>query len=312
MRRGRAVVRAVLVLLAVDVAAVAAFLLWPQAPPRASGAWMARAGVEPRYLSAAGRRIRYVRRGRGPAVVLVHGFASSIYTWADVLPRLADRYDVVAIDLPGFGGSDMPPRLDGATALRLLPEVMDGLGLERASIVGNSLGGAIGAATAAHRPERVEKLVLIDAAAYNLSRQDRPALLRAMGRVPAGLVRRLPTRTLMRLGLEQVFHDDTKVTAERVEEYLAPMARPGALEAAHALLTSGEDFGLPAALRRVRAPTLVIWGREDTWVPVAHADLFVRDIPGARKVVLDACGHVPQEERPEEVAALIADFLRGN
>jgi pimeloyl-ACP methyl ester carboxylesterase len=310
MRLGRGLRRAGLLALAIPVVLLAAVLLWPREPPRANGAWMARAGVTPREVTAAGLRVRYVRRGTGPAVVLLHGFASSIYTWAEVLPRLAERYDVVALDLPGFGGSAIPPRLDGATAERLLPELMDGLGLARASVAGNSLGGAIAAVTAAGHPSRVERLVLIDAAGYNLRREDRPALLRAMGRVPGSVVRALPPRPLMRLGLEQVFYDDAKVTAERVEEYLAPMARPGALDAAHALLTSGESFGLPARLREVRAPTLVIWGRDDTWIPVAQADLFVRDIPGARKVVLERCGHVPQEERPEDVARLIAEFLR--
>jgi pimeloyl-ACP methyl ester carboxylesterase len=273
---------------------------------------MARAGVSPRTVSAAGLHIRYVRRGSGPPVVLVHGLASSIYTWAAVLPRLAERYDVVAIDLPGFGGSDIPPRLDASIADRLLPEVMDGLGLARASLAGNSLGGAISAVTAARHPERVDRLVLIDAAAYNFNPADRPPLLRAMARVPTRLVRALPHRPLMRQGLKQVYYDDTKVTEERVEEYLAGMSRPGAREAAQALLTQGDDFGLPGALRQVRAPTLVIWGREDAWIPVAHADRFVRDIPGARSVILERCGHVPQEERPEEVARLIDEFLRAS
>jgi pimeloyl-ACP methyl ester carboxylesterase len=273
---------------------------------------MARAGVTPREVNAAGLRIRYIRRGSGPAVVLLHGFSSSIYTWAEVVPRLAERYDVVAVDLPGFGGSEIPRRLDAATTQRLLPEVMDGLGLQRASLAGNSLGGAIAAVTAARRPERVEKLVLIDAAGYNLRREDRPPLLRAMGRLPVALVRAFPPRPLQRLGLKQVFYDDSKVTEERVEEYLAPMARPGALEAAHEILTSGDDFGLPGLLRQVRAPTLVIWGRDDTWIPLAHADLFLRDIPGARKVVLEQCGHVAQEERPQEVARLIDEFLRAH
>jgi pimeloyl-ACP methyl ester carboxylesterase len=310
MRLGRVVTRGLLVVILVPVLLLGALLLWPEAPPRATGAWMQRAGVAPRSVRAAGLNIRYVRRGSGPALVLVHGLASSIYTWAEVLPRLAERYDVVAVDLPGFGGSDIPARLDTATVGRLLPEVMDALGLARASLAGNSLGGAVAAVTAARHPDRVDRLVLIDAAAYNFKSADRPPLLRAMARAPAGLVRALPQRPLMRGGLEQVFYDDTLVTDERVEEYLAPMARPGAREAARALLTQGDDFGLPGVLRQVRAPTLVIWGRQDEWIPVAHADLFVRDIPGARAVILDRCGHVPQEERPQEVARLIDEFLR--
>jgi pimeloyl-ACP methyl ester carboxylesterase len=118
-----------------------------------------------------------------------------------------------------------------------------------------------------------------------------------------------PQRPLVRFGLVQVFHDDSKVTPERVEEYLAPMARPGARAAVRAVLRGSEAFGLPGVLREVRAPTLVIWGADDAWIPLRDADRFVRDIRGARKVVLERCGHVPQEERPVELARLVGEFL---
>jgi pimeloyl-ACP methyl ester carboxylesterase len=296
-------------LLLAPVVAIAALLVWPQEPPHATGAWMQRAGVSPRYLEAAGMRIRYVRKGSGPPLVLLHGFSSSIYTWAETLPLLAQEHDVVAVDLPGFGGSDIPTYFDAKLAAVLVPVVLDRLGLERASLAGNSLGGALAAVTAARHPERVDKLILIDAAGYNFALADRPAMLRLAGRVPASVLAALPRRPLTRLGLQQVFFDDTRVTPEKVEEYLAPAARPGAQAFAHRLLTEGDGFGLPAALRQVRAPTLVIWGADDAWIPVRDADRFVRDIPGARKVVLPDCGHVPQEEKPEEVAKLILDFL---
>ena len=289
-----------------------AFLLWPRKPPHPTGVWMERAGVSPRYVDAGGLRIRYVRRGSGPPVLLAHGFASSIYTWSEVIPLLAQRHDVVAVDLPGFGGSDVPTRLDGESGAELLSRVMDGLGIARASLAGNSLGGALSAVTAARHPERVERLVLLDSAAYSMARADRPRMLRVIAAAPKFLLEAFPQRPMMRMGLKQVFFDDSLVTPEKVEEYLAPMARPGAREASHRLLTGGETFGLPGILRQVRAPTLVIWGANDAWIPVRDADRFVRDIPGARKVILDRCGHVPQEEKPQEVARLIEDFLQNN
>jgi pimeloyl-ACP methyl ester carboxylesterase len=288
---------------------VGALVLWPEAPPHPSGAWMRQAGVTPRYVDVAGTRLRYVRRGSGPPLLLLHGFSASIYTWAEALPLLAERHDVIAVDLPGFGGSDIPPYFDAKLAAVLVPVLMDRLGLERASLAGNSLGGAIAAATAARDPQRVDRLVLLDAAAYNMAPADRPRLLRLVAAVPVGVVKALPQRPMMRLGLKQVFFDDTRVTPERVEEYLAPMARPGALAAARQVLANAPHLGLPDVLRQVRAPTLVIWGAQDAWIPVRDADRFVRDIPGARKVVLDHCGHVPQEEKPAEVARLILDFL---
>jgi pimeloyl-ACP methyl ester carboxylesterase len=296
-------------LLLAPVVLLGALALWPEAPPRATGAWMQRAGVLPLYVDVAGMRIRYVRKGSGPPLLLVHGFASSIYTWADALSPLAERHDVIAVDLPGFGGSDIPAGFDSHASAEFLARAMDALGLARASLAGNSLGGALAAVTAARHPDRVEKLVLLDAAGYNFAQADRPAMLRLAARLPAGVLAALPQRPLTRQGLEQVFFEDTRVTPEKVEEYLAPAVRPGAQQFAHRLLTQSDGFGLPEALRRVRAPTLVVWGADDTWIPVRDADRFVRDIAGARKVILERCGHVPQEERPAEVARLILDFL---
>jgi pimeloyl-ACP methyl ester carboxylesterase len=295
--------------LAVPLLLAAALLLWPEKPPQATGAWMQRAGVTPAFLDVDGRRIRYVRRGSGPPLVLVHGFSSSIYTWAEALPLLARQHDVIAVDLPGFGGSDIPPRFDSRASAEFLSRVMDGLAIRRASLAGNSLGGALSAVTAGRHPERVDRLILLDSAAYNFSPEDRPPLLRLAGRLPGWLMDSFPQRRLMRLGLKQVYFDDSKVTPEKVEEYLAPMARPGAQAAARRLLSEGDGFGLPGVLKTVRAPTLVIWGAEDAWIPVSDADRFVQDIPGARKVILERCGHVPQEERPQEVAQVMLSFL---
>jgi len=339
----------------VIVLAALVFVLWPVPFAHDTGSWMAQAGVEPRYETIDGLRLRYVRKGEGPPVLLLHGISSSLYTWKDVLPALAAHHDVIAVDLPGFGDSAIPSPASGDRIARSVVGLMDRLGITRASIVGNSLGGAIAIAiaarlpdrvdrivlidaagynfapadrpfllrlagnslggalsvvTAARWPERVDRLVLLDAAGYNLAMERRPWLLRVFGRA-GGLLDLLPQRPIMRLGLRQVFSDDSRVTDERVEEYLGPMGRPGARAASRRLLAGAGGFGLPGLVRQVKAPTLVIWGANDAWIPPADADQFVRDIPGARKVVLPSCGHVPQEERPEEVARLILEFLEG-
>lgn len=280
-------------------------------PTLAGGAWMSRAGVEPRFVTVNGVRVRYVRRGAGPPVVLVHGIASSIYTWADVLPALGPSHDVIALDLPGFGGSAIPADFPGERYPGLVRSFLDALGLARVRLVGHSLGGAVASAFAAAEPERVERLVLVDAAGFNLSPADRPWMLRVLGWPGAAAVLdALPLRRrVVALGLRQVFHDDARVTPERIEEYLAPMARPGATAFMARLLGDVDSMGLPEALGRIRAPTLVVWGAEDAWVPLRDADRFVSAIPGARKAVIEGCGHVPQEERPQELIALLREFL---
>jgi len=307
MRRAAA---AVLVLAAVGLAVLVARGEAPPAPP---GTWWKRAGVEPRYEDVDGLRVRYVRRGRGPAVVLLHGLGSSIYTWAEVIPAIAEDHDVVALDFPGFGGSDIPPGLSASLYPATVLGLMNRLGIARATLVGNSLGGGVGVVLAARHPERVRRLVLIDSAGFNLEPSRRPLMLRLVGSAPvASLLELLPLRRLVvKAALRQVFYDRARVTPERVEEYLAPLVRPGAIPALRSLLSRVDGFGLPALIRDVRVPTLIVWGRQDRWVPVADADRFASAIPGSRKVVLEECGHVPQEERPAEVGHLLEEFSPG-
>jgi pimeloyl-ACP methyl ester carboxylesterase len=304
-RRRRAAIVVLVLFLGLAVA------LRREPPPGPTGAWMAAAGLAPRFETVDGVRLRYLRAGTGPAVVLLHGFASSIVTWRDTMPLLARSHDMVAVDFPGFGGSEVRPDLPPSAYPRLVVGLMDRLGIARASLVGNSMGGGAAVVVAGRQPDRVDRLVLIDSVGYNLAPGDRPWLLRAAGFKPAArLIEALPIRRAMvKVALRQIFHDDRLVTRERIDEYVAPLLRPGAMAAAQSLLASGDDMGLPEAVARVRAPTLVVWGREDAWVPVEQADRFLAAIPGSRKVVLDGCGHLPQEERPKEVSHLLEDFL---
>jgi pimeloyl-ACP methyl ester carboxylesterase len=308
----RVLARTLPVLLALGVLALAA-ALWPEPPPRATGAWLHAAGLTPRDATIDGLRVRYVRAGSGPSVLLVHGILSSIFTWRELLPRLARDHDVVALDLPGFGASDQPADLSGELYPAVLLQLMERLAIPRAAIVGHSLGGAAACMFAALHPERVERLVLIAPAGFNFAPQELPLLLRAVEWPPVGeLLERLPVRrALLRIGLRQVVFDDALVTDEQVEEYWAPLARPGAVASLRSLLASRHAFaaGFPAQAAQVRAPTLLVWGREDAWIPVANSERFLATIPGSRKVVLDRCGHLPQEEHPQEVLRFLADFL---
>ena len=192
---------------------------------------------------------------------------------------------------------------------------MDHLGVERAALVGNSMGGAVVAVLAADQPERVSALVLVDAAGFNLDPREQPGMVRLVTSPVAPLLARLPgRRILVERSLREVFHDGRHVTDERLSEYLAASRRPGSVAAMRSLILSmdGHSTAVRERLPRIQAPTLVVWGREDRWIPLAHADLFVEAIPGARKVVLDACGHMPQAETPDAVGRLLQEFLGGS
>ena len=307
MTRGRALLLAAVLL-------VAGLLLWPEAPPGPTGAWLEAEGLKPRVETVAGLRVRYVRAGSGPAVVLVHGFASSIYTWKDVIPELARSHDVVALDLPGFGASDQPADLRWAALPEAVLGLTNRLGIPRVSLVGNSLGGAVALMLALDHRDRVERLVLVDSAGFNLAPADRPFVVRLAGSPAGRSVEWLPVRRLLvGLALRQVFHDDRLVTPERVEEYLAPMARPGALAALRSLTASQgrESAGFPRRIRDVAVPTLIVWGREDRWIPLDQGRRFEDAIPGSRLVVIDDCGHTPQEELPKAFLGAVAPFLNG-
>ncbi|MGE0455073.1 MAG: alpha/beta fold hydrolase [Vicinamibacteria bacterium] len=279
-------------------------------PP--TGAWLERAGLSARFETVDGVPIRYVRAGQGPPLVLVHGFGSSVYTWADLLPELARSHDVVALDLPGFGGSGLPEALSFEHLPEAVVGLMDRLGLERASLVGNSLGGATVAWIAATRQGRVERLVLVDAAGFQFTASERPLLLRLLALPGASLLQRLPLRrAIVRTALRQTFADPTRISDEDLDEYVAPALRAEVGEAALALARypgPGPEV-LRALLGRVRAPALVIWGREDRWIPLEHAERFHQALSGSRLVVLDGAGHLPQEERPAEVLRLLREFL---
>lgn len=301
-------------LLVLAVTAFLAVVFWPEAPPGPTGAWLHAAGLEARFDTVEGLRVRYVRAGVGPAVVLLHGFGSSIYTWKDVLPGLAESRAVLALDLPGFGESDRPRDLSFDSYPRVVLGLMDHLGIAQATLVGNSMGGAVATVIAGQTPGRVRGLVLIDAAGFNLEESDRPFLIRLAGSRIGGLADRLPVRgKLLRLALHQVFHDPALVTEERYNEYLAPLLRPGSTQAVLSLLHSRtlEPRLVAELAAKVKAPTLVLWGREDRWIPVAQADRFVAAIPGARKAVFDGCGHLPQEERPADVLRWLQEFPEG-
>lgn len=279
-------------------------------PP--TGQWLTRAGLESRMatLKSPSLDIRYVRAGTGPTLILVHGFASSMYSWSDVIGPLSARFDVVALDLPGFGASSQPADLSFDDQPRAVLGLMDALGIGKAHFGGSSMGGALSLILAARHPERVDRVVILDAPGFAVRPDERPLLVRLLGTpVAAALAPHLPVRrVLTRATLKYLIVDSSRVTEERVDEYMAPLQRPGALEAIRSLLGSRVDERFVADLARIQAKTLVVWGRYDRWLPLSDADRFVAALKGATKVVMET-GHLPQEEKPAEVAQLIGEFL---
>jgi pimeloyl-ACP methyl ester carboxylesterase len=272
-----------------------------------------------RFVEIDGRRVNVVEIGEGePAMVFVHGLAGSWQNWLENLPHFAAAgHRVIAFDLPGFGGSE-PPRskISIPGYGRLVDTLLDRLEVGPAVVVGNSMGGFIGAEVAIQCPARVQRLVLVSAAGLTVEyqRNDRALgalryarrLLMAWGgfvgaRSDAIASRPRARRLLMRL----VVHDADRLPAPLIAEQVRGAANPGFVDALDALT----DYPIRARLGEIACPTLIVWGTEDWLVPVRDAAEFERLIPDARKVVWPETGHVPMLERPTAFNALVERFV---
>jgi pimeloyl-ACP methyl ester carboxylesterase len=272
-----------------------------------------------RFVEIDGRRVNVVELGAGePAMVFIHGLAGSWQNWLENLPHFAAAgHRVIALDLPGFGASEAPrSKLSIPGYGALVDMLLDRLGVGPAVIVGNSMGGFIGAEVAIQYPPRVERLVLVSAAGLTVEYQRNETalgvlrfgkrLLMAWGgfvgaRSDAIASRPRTRRLLMRL----VVHDADRLPAPLIAEQVRGAGNPGFVDALDALT----DYPIRPRLGEIGCPTLIVWGTEDNLVPVRDAAEFERLIPDARKVVWEETGHVPMLERPAGFNALLDEFV---
>ena len=247
--------------------------------------------------------------------MLLHGYLVSGHYFGAVRPELEKHFDVIALDLPGHGESDRPApsafAYDFPAMARVMGEAMEALSVPRAHVWGHSTGGGVALALAAEFPARVDRLVLEDATAHGLPMPllARLALLPGIGEF---LFVNFQTRRDLDKHLKGVHLDPKVCTDADVDFYWERFNRPGTRVAMHAVLKTlgglGDDNGFA---RRVKAPTLIVWGAEDKAVPYANEKKLTPLIPGARSVVIPNCGHSPHEERPEEILRVVLPFLQG-
>lgn len=262
-----------------------------------------------RYVTIDSTRIRYIDTGRGPAVVLIHGLAASMYSWRHtILPVAQSGFRVIAFDNRGFGFSDKPARgYDNKAYVNLLFGLLDSLHVSEAVLVGHSMGGAIAAEAALDRPDRVRGLVLIDAAGLAVRW---PFMLRvAHWPVVGALFDRLRGRAATAGILKALYAVPSRVTAEEVDQYYAPIAEPGFGRCLRGVLGQFRFDALKDRLARVATPTLVAWGTADRLIPVAVGQSMAAQIPGALLVRFPDAGHAVPEESPEAFNEALIGFL---
>lgn len=275
------------------------------------------------FVQIAGESLYYTHNpGDGDAVVLLHGFGGSTVTWTDTAQTLAAvGFDVYAVDLLGFGLSEKGWRHDyshAAQAERVI-RVMDALGIERASIVGHSMGGNVAAHLALRHRERVDKLVLVSAAILSGDEGAGGPL----GVLPAEALevpfvrrwaqvalRRLVTPMFDQLLFGAVYQDGT-INAALVDGYRRALMTPEWDLALLGMTRDARDNDVSASISDLDVATLLMWGAEDTWVPAQDAETLNALIPGAQRVEFDAVGHLPMHETPPEFNTSLLAFLRG-
>ena len=295
---------------------VAGFVAFNWAPDRPVGALLARWAPPPsRFLAIDGLQAHL--RDEGPRddpqpLVLLHGTSASLHTWDGWAARLTPAHRVIRVDLPGFGLTGPDPHGDYTIEryVHFTLALLDALGVEHCVIGGNSFGGWVAWETALARPDRVARLVLIDAAGYEPGSTSVPIAFR-VARIPLlnELMKVTLPRSLIESSVRNVYGDPTRVTPQLVDRYYELTLRAGNREGlvqrfAQAPLGEHAEW-----IGRIQQPTLILWGGRDRLIPPANARRFESEIHGSRLVVFPELGHVPQEEDPEATVAALQDFL---
>jgi 2-hydroxy-6-oxonona-2,4-dienedioate hydrolase len=281
---------------------MAALVLTASAQPRTSAA--------AKDVTVLGFKLHYLEAGRGAPVVLLHGLGGDGSRWAPNIDPLAKEFHVFALDQIGFGDSDKPlANYHTGMLAEFLAGFLKAVGVEKASLVGNSMGAGVALYMAAKFPQAVDRIVLADGGGYR-SAAGRTAAAPTPDALHRRQIQNSVTRDETREFFRILFHDKSLVTDRMVDDQLAMRLRSAFT--IFRIQEAGEK-GLgsltEAEVRAVKAPTLIVWGKYDELANPAGADRLEQAIAGSRKVIIDDCGHMPQIEKSEEFNRLVRQFL---
>lgn len=280
------------------------------------------ANAASRYMDLpGGLKVHYRDQGRpdAPVIVMIHGFGASLQTWEPWVQRLGSRYRIITLDLPGFGLTSAPK---GYTLTRTgFVDVVDGvttrLGVSKFVLVGNSMGGGVAWNFALKHPDKLQGLVLVDAAGWPQRREDGrdgPFIFKVL-RNPVGrfLIKDLDTTAMTRAGLKDAFAPTPGMVDEAmVTRYVELSRAPGHKDIIMGLMGGFDpaDAATKDRLSKIAVPTLVMHGDTDKLIPVSHARLFGDAIPGATVIIYPKVGHVPMEQIADRSAADLDGWLK--
>lgn len=292
------------------------FLWTPDTDPQAMRAKYG--ALNDTYVETAGGMSVHIRASGpkdAPALILIHGTSASLHTWEPLRARLGNRFRIIAYDQPGHGLTGPHPERDYtfegmADALDAVFEAED---IERAVLVGNSMGGWVAWRDALENPDRVSALVLLDAAGIPKAVDTESNLGFRLLQSPAGrlAMRKFTPRAAVEASLLDTVSVDAIVTPDMVDRYWELLRYPGNRRAAGDQFTSPRR-DLSGRLGEIEVPTLVLWGEQDQLIDASSAAVFTERMPNAKAVIFPGVGHLPMEEAPNRTADEIVRFLRTN
>ncbi len=264
------------------------------------------------YIDVAGIRLHVRDSGpkSAPAVILLHGLGSSLHTWEPWAKSLSENFRVIRYDLPGFGLTGAEPSGDysEARSMQVLAALMDKLSIERAGVIGNSMGGRLAWRFTAAYPKRVTSLVLIspdgfESPGYEYGKSPEvPAMVKMMRYV-------LP-KSFLRMNLEPAYADPARLTDDAVSRYYDLLIAPGVRDAMIARMEQTVLVQPAPLLRTIEAPVLLLWGEKDALIPLKNAADYQSELKNATLVTLPGLGHVPHEEAPAASLPPVLNFLQ--
>jgi pimeloyl-ACP methyl ester carboxylesterase len=306
-------------LVIVLILAIGPFLI-PVPPLEGTSDPLDLADPDSQFVDINGLTVHYKRMGQGePAIILLHGFGASTFSWEQVMEPLAQHGTVIAFDRPAFGLTERPlPPFDGASPysgdfqVDLLFGLMDELGLEQAILIGNSAGGTVISNAALAHPERVTGMVLVSAAVYTGGGS--PSWVRPLLKTPqmnhlGPLLARSIAGERGDAFIRTAWHNPDLITEETYQGYRRPLQVHNWDRALWELTRASRPGALQERLDELTMPVLVLTGDDDRIVATADSIRLASELPNADLVVLENCGHVPQEECPEAFMNAVESFL---
>jgi pimeloyl-ACP methyl ester carboxylesterase len=267
-----------------------------------------------KFIEIDGMNVHYRDQGKGETIILLHGTGASLHTWDKWTDKLKNSYRVIRLDLPAYGLTGPHPenKYSISEYSEFLNSFVNQLKLNDFILSGNSLGGSISWYYASVYPEKVQLLSLLSPGGFLNNDNESPLVIK-LARAPIinKILRYVTPRFFIKNTLEEVYYDENKLTDLKIDTYRDMILRENNRKSfiSRSLLKPKDHTN---RLKLISAPTQIIWGNEDAWIPVSNSKFFKDAIANVRIDIMQETGHIPMEERPLESLGLLLNFINSN